>query len=298
MYKYLTFLYLLLMCFAAGAQVPVEKSAYSPTLISTEYFGPYAFPVPELLEGGVCSSFHLELAGDLASGNIAGSSAGGRDRTTAATFKASFPLWTDRAAISVWGEMHEWYSDTPQVRKIRRVGDQYPLKGDCAGTVYFSIDMLVLKETQKRPSIALRAATQSATGDKYEVARHYDAPGYFFDISSGKSFKAGDGAAFRASATAGFVCWQTDRGRQNDALMLGAKLSYRSRIMDISAEYGQYSGLEKKKYPEAGDHPKSIRTEARFHFGKVSPFIGWQKGLEGWPFSICRAGVSVDIDVL
>lgn len=292
MYKRLVFLYFMMMCFLAGAQVPVEKSAFHPSLISTGYFGPYAFPVPELLEGDIRSTMHMEVSGDMASGTEL------EDRTYAATFKASVPLWTDRATLTIWGEMHEWYVDTPQTRVFRRVNEQYPLKGDCAGNVYFSIDMLVLKETQKRPSVALRAATQSATGDKYEMARHYDAPGYFFDMSSGKSFSIGKEGSFRASVTVGFVCWQTDRGSQNDAMMLGAKASYSHPLLTLSAEYGQYSGLEGKKYPGAGDSPKSLRTEASFHAGKISPFVCWQKGLDDWPFSIFRAGIAVDLNIL
>lgn len=291
--KHLLPLFLLVISWTASAQVPVEKPRYPVSRISTEYFGPYAFPVPELLEGNICNDLHLEFSGDSATGSIGGD----KDMTYAATFKVRIPLWTDRATLSVWGEMHEWYKDTPQTRAVRRVSDQYPLVGNSAGNVYFSLDMLLLKETVGRPSIALRAATQSATGDKYEVARHYDAPGYFFDISAGKSFSVGKGS-LRASASAGFVCWQIDRGRQNDALMLGAKASYTCRTMTLSAEYAGYSGLESSKDPEAGDRPRAFRTEAAFHLGKVSPFVCWQKGTDDWPFSIIRAGVSVDLGIL
>lgn len=294
--KRLIILYFFLISFVAGAQVPVEKPGFGVSLISPKYFGPYAFPVPELLEGRICNDLHIELAGDAVSGNAAVKEY--EDMTYAATFKASVPLWTDRATLSIWGEMHEWYSDTPQVRDIRRVGSQYPLKGDDAGNLYFSIDMLVLKETTKRPSIALRAATQSATGDKYEVARHYDAPGYFFDISTGKNFGNGTTGIFRISASAGFLCWQIDRGCQNDALMMGAKMSYSLPFLSISAEYGQYTGLETRKSADAGDSPKTVRAGIQGHFGKVSPFVNWQKGLNDWPFSMVRAGISVDLDIL
>lgn len=274
------------------AQVPIEHSHFKPSYISTEYFGPYAFPVPEQLEGRICSTLHLEVSGDRAKGMEYG------DMTSAATFKASVPLWTDRAALTIWGEMHEWYHDTPEARSARRVSPEYPLEGEDAGTVYYSLDMLVLRESSTWPSIALRAATQSATGDKYEVARHYDAPGYFFDISTGKSFSLPKDCSFRFSATSGFVCWQTDRGSQNDALMLGAKASFTSSVISLSAEYGQYSGLEGKRYPDAGDSPKSVSAEARMHFGKVSPFLKWQKGISDWPFSLVRAGIAVDFSIL
>ncbi|MDO5443221.1 MAG: hypothetical protein Q4G10_06075 [Bacteroidia bacterium] len=292
MRKAFTVLSLLLLVTGAFAQVPIEHSPFNPSYISTEYFGPYAFPVPELLEGSICNDLHLEVSGDCVKGTALG------DRTSAITFKASIPLWTDRAALTIWGEMHEWYNDTAETRTYRRVSPEYPLKGEDAGNVYYSLDMLVLKESATRPSIALRAATQSATGDKYEVARHYDAPGYFFDISSGKDFSLSRECRIRLSATAGFVCWQTDRGSQNDAMMLGAKASFGSPIVTVSAEYGQYSGLEGKNAVNAGDCPKAFSAEASMHFGNISPFIKWQKGINDWPFSLVRAGIAVDFDIL
>lgn len=283
----------LLSCLLSAAQVPVDKSPYRISFISPEYFGPYAFPVPELLEGDISHTVKFELAGDSAIGSLGGSS--NKDRTYAATFKACFPLWSERAALSVWGEMHEWYTDTQPVRSARRVSDVYPLCGDCAGNVYFSLDLLLLKEGIKHPSIALRAATQTATGDKYEVARHYDAPGYFFDLSAGKSIKLGNGGSLRGSVTAGFLCWQIDRGKQNDAFMLGAKASYSDRMVSVSFQYGQYNGLETKKDPAAGDCPKAFQVESYLHAGRLSPFVKWQKGIHDWPFSLVRAGVSIDI---
>ena len=283
---------LLMLTVRVYAQVPIEHSSYMISYISPEYFGPYAFPVPEQMEGEICNSLHLEVSGDLVQGTKLG------DMTSAATFKASVPLWTDRATFSVWGELHEWYTDTPEARDYRRVSPESPLKGDGAGSIYYSIDMLVLKEGEVRPSVALRAATQSATGDKYEVARHYDAPGYFFDISCGKSIPLSDASYIRISATAGFVCWQIDRGSQNDALLLGGKASFSSPKLTLSAEYGQYSGLEGKNIPAVGDSPKTFTLEGGMHFGRVSPFLKWQKGINDWPFSLLRAGVAVDIDIL
>lgn len=281
----------LLLTALLSAQVPIEHSSFSPSYISPEYFGPYSFPVPELLEGRICDNIHLEVSGDRVQSPDLG------DLTSAVTFKASLPLWTDRAALTIWGEMHEWYDETPAARTYRRVSAEYPLKGEDAGTVYYSLDMLLLKEKFLRPSIALRAATQSATGDKYEVARHYDAPGYFFDISAGKSVSLPLNSSIRLSATAGFVCWQIDRGRQNDALMLGAKASFNSPVLTLSAEYGEYSGLEGKKNSDAGDRPKAFTTEARLHIGRVSPFVRWQQGINDWPFSLVRAGIAIDFNV-
>lgn len=286
----------LIGCASLHGQVPVGEPDYGLSLISPRYFGPYAFPVPGLSDGSICSTLHLEAGADAVAGSLGGPDA--PDFTQAATFRCSVPLWSDRATLSVWGEAHEWYSDSEDVRAARRVSDRYPLRGHDAGNVYFSLDMLLLRETQSRPSVALRAATQTATGDKYEVARHYDAPGYFFDLSTGKSFALGAQSSLKLSATAGFVCWQIDRGRQNDALLLGAKASLQSRIVSISAEYGQYTGRESRKGSSAGDCPRVLSARADVHLGRVTPFVCLQRGVHDWPFSLMRAGISYDLDIL
>ena len=285
----------LLLAAAAWGQVPVEEPDYGVSRISPRWFGPYAFPVPDLLEGKVRPTLHAELGADAVAGRLTDEG----DFTSAATFRFSAPLWTDRASVSVWGEMHEWYSDSRQVRQARRVSEGYPLKGNDSGNVYFSLDLQILKETQKRPGVALRAATLTATGDKYEVARHYDAPGYFFDLSAGKNLVMSRNASLRLSATSGFVCWQIDRGRQNDALLLGAKASLRSGIVSISAEYGTYLGRESRKDPDvSGDRPSALTLRADARLGRVSPFIYLRHGGADWPFELMRAGVAVDLDIL
>lgn len=276
---------------SANAQVPVEHTPYKVSKISPKYFGPYAFPVPDMLDARICSTLEGELSFDSVVGTLAGNNS--KDRTVAPTFRVSVPLWTDRATLSIWGEMHEWYTDTPEVRELRRVAASEPLKYHDSGSVYFSLDMLVLKEREKVPSITVRAATQSATGDDYERARHYDAPGYFFDAAVGKSFATGTYSSVRASASAGFLCWQRDRGAQNDAFMLAAQLSYNHKYFDLSASYAQYSGMEKD-----GDCPKAVKARLDANLGMISPFVYVQHGLHDWPFTMLRVGITASIDIL
>lgn len=280
-------------------ELPTQQPKAS--MVSTKYFGPYAFPVPDLLEGQIHGGLEAELAFDVVSGRIGGSR--NRDWTIAPTFRLSIPLWTDRATLSVWGEFHEFYRDTPATRLARSIDpDAWPLKDNDSGNLYFSLEMLALKEKEFIPSLALRATTLTATGDNSEVARHYDAPGYFFDISAGKSFKTGESCSLRVSATAGFVCWQIGKGTQNDALLLGAGLSYSCKKADVQLEYGQYKGREKDwaatQGIDSGDFPQSLKARISLHFGRFSPFIYLQYGLQDWPFTQFRAGLNWNFDLL
>ena len=57
-----------------------------------------------------------------------------------------------------------------------------------------------------------------------------------------KDFEVGGGVSLTAALTAGFLCWQVDNGRQNDAVMYGAALGVRSPYVDFAVDYGGYTG--------------------------------------------------------
>ena len=272
---------------ALQAQVPIEKPDFAFSYIGPKYFGPYAFPVPDLNDGRISRDWAVELSGDAVIGTLATSSS--KDYTYAPTFKVEVPLGS-RVALTVWGEFHEWYKDTYATRALRRVDSSLPLSGHDGGNVYFSLDILLCREGRLLPSLALRAATLTATGDEYEVARHYDAPGYFFDLSAGKNLHLGSGV-LRPGASMGFVCWQIDRGTQNDAFMLGAKCSYDHKLGTAYVEYGQYTGRE-----GIADAPKSFKAGIRYNASPMfKPFVYFQKGLNDWPFTQFRAGLRVEL---
>jgi len=276
--------------FVLCAQVPIISADWSkPTYITTNFFGPYAFPVPDQNDARVNDKLILELSGDAVIGHIGAD----KDYTYAPTFKLCVPLWTDRVNLSIYGEAHEWFKDSYSTRVARRVDPKYELCCDGTGNIYLGLDMLVLREKRYCPSLVVRAVLQTAEGDEYERARHYDAPGYFFDLGVGKSFKLGDGSYFRLSASGGFLCWQTDRGRQNDAIMAGVKASYNHKLFNLSAEYGQYKGWEK-----CYDFPQVFKTRLDFNIGRFSPFFYYAHGFRDWPFDQFRLGLAVRFNVL
>ena len=279
------------ICMNAAGQVPVEESKYAVSKIAPKYFGPYAFPVPDMLDARISDKLLAGVSMDFVTGTLAGNDA--KDRTKAPTFRLSIPMWTDRVALSVWGEIFEWYEDTPKTREMRRVDPGLQLKRYDAGNIYFSFDILALREKKFIPSVTLRAAMQTASGDDYEYAHHYDAPGYFFDAAVGKSFKTGKLGSIRVSASSGLLCWQVDRGRQNDALMLATQLSYNHKYFDAIVSYAQYSGREMD-----GDRPKVVKARLDARIGRFIPFVYVQHGFEDWPFTMFRFGVEVSFDIL
>lgn len=279
----------LLLPVAASAQLPEylpEPVLGNPSGTAPYFFGPSAFPVPDMLKN-TSGRFSFRLNGAYSAGHLAET----QDRTATLGFRIVAPLWTERANLSVFGQIHEWYRDTPEARSMRKVSPEYALDGHCAGDVYFSVDMRVLQERRILPCLTLRAALKSASGDDYEKARFYDAPGYFFDACVTKSLQFLQDGFFKslsASASAGFLCWQTDIGCQNDAAMYAGSLELDTRLFDASVELGGYRGREKY-------HDSPVTCKFRIEFRKdspLSPMLQYQVGLRDWPFNQLMIGLT------
>ena len=94
---------------------------------------------------------------------------------------------------------------------------------------------------------------------------------------------------FRLALSAGFLCWQTDNGRQNDALMAGALASLETDWFTFGTELGGYFGWEND-----GDRPVRTRLRLDVHpwEASVHPFVQCGVGLADYPFTQIRAGVA------
>ena len=258
-----------------------------PTKVSPGYFGPNAFPVPDMLDGRTSPVLKLEMYSD----NSFGTMAGALDDFTSSLFlRLSIPLFTPRVNLVVYGPIMEYYSVSEKVGRLRRIvwrGDK-PLRKAIAGDVYVSTDIMLLIQDRHNVDMTVRAALKSASGGYFEQARFYDCPGYFFDASFGRDFCLGDENVIRASLSSGFLCWQTADGRQNDAVMYGVQAAYRSGPFNVSADFGGYAGWEND-----GDRPMTIKARASWAFSPVTLVAGYQYGFVDWPFHQIRLGLAL-----
>ena len=282
-------LLLSLVCASASALVPIDKPNLRETTgIAPAYFGPNAFPVPDMLDGRVQNHLRLEIAGDGYFGFQG-------DKTADVFARLFIPLFTDRVNLTVWMPVMEWYELTPERMATCRVPDSLAHSGSGAGDAYFSTDIQILRDKKWAPDIALRAACKSASGGQYELARHYDCPGYFMDLSLGKSWLLGKnkGAELRVAGSAGFLCWQTDNGRQNDAVMYGLQLFIKSEYVSIRTTWSGYLGWE-----DMGDKPMIIKGRLCGHAKQFEPYVEYQYGIKDYPFHHIRVGLAYNIDIL
>ncbi len=281
------------------AKVPIVAPTLSEsTGIAPAYFGPNALPIPDMLDGRVQGALRVELAADGYFGYQ-------KDQTADLFAKINIPLWTDRVNLSVWMPIMEWYRMTPERQRTCRIQDNEPISGHEAGDVYVSTDIQLLKARKYTPDIALRAALKTASGGSFDKARYFDDPGYWFDLAIGKSMYISREAKvesqksentlveLRLAGSLGFLCWQTDNGRQNDAVMYGVQLLAKAEYVSLRATWGGYVGWE-----QYGDRPMTLKVQLSGHVKGFEPFLAYQYGINDYPFHQFRVGLAYNIDIL
>lgn len=284
-----TLLFILLS--AVGGMVQAQTPIVYPPLgektwIAPMYFGPNAFPVPEMTDGSTEHDLQLLLSAD-------GSFGKAGDRTATLQGFLSVPLFTDRANLNVWMPVMEWWQNTDRRMAECRLTDESARQGHGAGDVYISTDILVLREKQRIPGITVRAAMKTASGGNYDKARYYDSPAYFFDAGIGKTFALPRDWTLRVAGSAGFLCWQTDNGRQNDAVMYGARLRVGWKTIWLTTDFAGYAGWEKQ-----GDRPMVLRCRLSGKTKGWMPFAQYEYGIQDYPWHSVRVGLSYSVDIL
>ena len=289
MKRFLSILALMLLGVHSHAQVPVVPPVLSEkTCIAPAFFGPNAFPVPEMNDGTITGRIAVTAAYDF----FRGTAVSGKDMTQDAFLRIDFPIIPKVAGLSVWMPVVEWWNYGEEAREYRRLVKDKP-RGYDSGDVYVSTDLRLLEEKGFLPSVVVRTVLKTASGNSYGSARYYDAPGYFVDLTAGKAVEVSGSLALRASASVGFLCWQTDRGRQNDAVQYGVMVKAILPHSWISAQIAGYSGWE-----HCGDEPLTLNLNAVLLSDRcISPVFGFQYGLRDWPFCQLRAGIRYNFTV-
>ena len=253
--------------------------AFTPTGVAPAFFGPNAFPVPEMSDGLTRSQLRLELAAD-------GYFGYNNSRTADLFARIHIPLFTRWANLSVWMPVYEWYSQADGT-------------GSGAGDVYISTDIQVLHHSwfaphkaKYIPQMTIRVGLKTASGEQFSRFRHYDCPGYFFDASIGKSIPLKD-LELRFAGSVGFLCWQTANARQNDAVMYGLQAKLNHPYFSVMAEWGGYVGWER-----FGDAPMVIKCRAAGRIKGFEPFVQYQYGIMDYQYHQIRVGLAYNINVL
>lgn len=267
-----------------SAQTSLDISDLSvSSKIAPGYFGPNAFPVPEMSDGTTSAQWKAEIYSDHFFGTIGEP---GEDYTADIFARLTIPLFSPRANLVIWGPLYEFFHSGPSVNLHRRLAYQDDVDYHTPGDIYVSTEFQPLVYDRHGLDMTIRAVLKSASGDRYEYARYYDSPGYFFDATFGRGFALSEKVNASLALSSGFLCWQTDNGRQNDAVMYGALTSLAAGPVSLKIQYGGYVGWERD-----GDCPMTLRADLGWDVGGLTIKAGWQKGLKDWPFKQFRIGL-------
>lgn len=279
-------------CFHAGSQTPVIRPDLSiPSMIAPAYFGPNAFPVPDMLDGRTSSDLDVELYYDSFLCTMTDDVAD--DVTMDAFLKVTVPLFSRRVNLVLWMPVVEQFWTTPEISAMRRLSPGAPLSGMDSGDVYVSTDICIMEQDKSGFDMALRAAIKTASANSFSTGRVYDAPGYFFDLSVGRDICRFDRGVFRMAVSSGFLCWQTDNGRQNDAVMYGLLASYAQGRFSADVNFGGYVGWEGR-----GDRPMTLKSHVSWSLNRLTFHLAHQIGFMDWPYHQIRFGVSCSVPIL
>ena len=245
--------------------------------ISSAYMGPNALPVPEIKNGLVDSAASVNISYDYYK------NAG--DMTQDFYVKGTLPLFKNRISIELNAVPIEWYKMDTITRDERAVRTKSG-EGSAGGDIYVSTCVQIIKN-KKFPDLMLRFALRTASGTHLRDARYTDAPGYFIDVSFGKSIFTKDKfiKEIRFYGDGGLYTYQTYdlQNLQNDCFLYGGGICLNTKKLSWINCIGGYSG-----YLDNGDKPIVYRSELRMLNPMHDFAIAYENGLQDYPYQKFR----------
>ena len=246
---------MLLVLSTAHAQEHPGQEYLRYLTYSPRYFGPNAFPIPDLRGGRLYNRFELEFRGDYH--YFKG------DQTHNIFGRLFIPAAEGQAGIEASFIFYEYYNMTQETVEERHAAGQSwkdGARGDLVITAFFQ-----LFKNNKIADLVFEASFKTASGTRLSDARYTDAAAYWMDLNAGFNlFKSADSKSFiRFQGLAGFYCWMTNSivHRQNDAYLFAAGLNGTLKKLSIQGDIAGFRG-----YRDNGDRPTILRTKLNYEF--------------------------------
>lgn len=255
-----------------------EKMTYT-----TSFFGPNAFPVPEMQNLKLADKHSAEVSADIFWGY--------GDRTQSVSTKFSYVFIPGRLVVSGWGVLFEHYKTTTEVRDSRASIIEDAEENLFIGDFYISTLISLIKEKKYFPGLNLDLVLKTSSSSSPKGVRFFDTPGYYFNLTAGKSKIFYDSFVdeLRIYGNIGFLSYQTNRYYQNDAPLYGVGLDAVSGNFTLQNTMAGYSGWLKK-----GDRPMVYRVKLTYKTGGLGFFTQYQYSLRDYPFKRLQTGLSID----
>lgn len=270
----------LIVIFVVSVEAQIQR-------YSTAWFGPNAFPVPELTDATIPATTTFDITADYYFGF--------GDQTKNGYFRIEIPLLSEKIAFKLWSGFLEHYELTPELAEIRGV-EQDKKSGKANSDIYVQTRILIKKETEFWPSILLNSTLKTTSGTENFAKRYYNTSGYYFDVEAGKSFRLNSAISdyIRFSGTLGFLCWETDNYTQNEGPMYGLKIKSAKNKLNYELGLRGYNGWM-SGHPaygsNYGDTPLVGFTKLSYHTQLLNYYIQYQQGFRDYPYHQVRVGI-------
>ncbi|MDR1200689.1 MAG: hypothetical protein LBL58_03530 [Tannerellaceae bacterium] len=242
-------------------------------IYSPRYFGPSAFPIPELRTALAPSRFEVELQGRYH--YYTG------DKTKDLFARLMIPVVKERVGVEVTAIIKEDYKLTSETRDERNaVETELPPHESYQGDIIISTLFQVLR-SEKWMDIMASLNFKTASGGRLCDARFTDAVTYWMDITIGKDLLKNESgtATLRMQAMAGFYCWMTNDiiHRQNDATSFGVGFTSTYCHFTLSSDLSGFYG-----YKNNGDRPLILRNNLTYEFKKNIISLRYNHGMKDY----------------
>lgn len=229
---------------------------------SPSYLGPNALPVPSVTNGLADSnhSVTISTAGHFMPG----------DRTFNAIIRGNYSVVKNKVSVDAMWVPVETYQMSHALKEERHVFYLAYNRNKAMGDLHLNFNVQLLNPEKYKNTLAFRGGYRYPTSSNVASARMTDAPGYFFDASTGGSFSKSN--KWRYMAMVGFLVWQLNNDiPQNDAFLFGAGIEYNHNKFQLQTSVAGFLG-----YLNDGDKPVVGRIKA----GSVKPGLNWQLQLQ------------------
>ena len=237
---------------------------------SAAFMGPNALPIPKIKNGTIPRDATLKIGADYHNSN--------GDKTEDLSTELYVPLFSPRVGLNISFIPIEHYEMDTLTRDLRRARTKEG-KGNATGDVYIGTYIQLAENHHRLPDILLTINLKTASGTKLSDARNTDAPGYYFDVSFGKSYSINQRETkfIKPYAMIGFYVWQLHglNHLQNDAVSYGLGFDLQLPSLEIKNAFGGYYG-----YIGNGDRPAAYRLTLTSKFNNMVNYqFEFQKGM-------------------
>lgn len=263
-----------------------NKQHFSKYMImNPAYLGPNGLPVPRLHMGSNPEKLNLEMSYEHYFQN--------QEKTQDVLIDIKIPVANGKVALEFRYVPFEFYEVKEEMSRRRRSRSGESLSGQSFGDVYFGTAVQLIEGHSWMPDLLFGMSCKTASGTNLEDARHTDSPGYYIDLSMGKSYPFGKELKnyFRWYMLGGFYAWQTyiDEFPQNDALYYGFGMTLDFKSVYLASNLRGLSG-----YMFNGDQPVVLIGEIGLREGRTAFVLGYEWGIIDYPFKCVRVGFKLD----